>query len=120
RPPQPGPEGQGGLSVNDRTSEERARMANATRMHKAGGPEVLVWKEVPLGKPGQGEVRLRHTAIGLNYIDPYHRSGLYPLPLPTTIGSEAAGIIEEVGPGVSEFKKGDRAAYGGRPLRSYC
>jgi NADPH2:quinone reductase len=95
-------------------------MTNAIRMHKTGGPEVLVWEEVPLGKPGQGEVRLRHTAIGLNYIDTYHRSGLYPLPLPTTIGSEAAGIIEEVGPGVSEFKKGDRAAYGGGPLGSYC
>src|SRR6516162_1494437 len=95
-------------------------MAHAIRFEKAGGPDVLSWQQVEVSRPGEGQVRLRHTAIGLNYIDTYHRSGLYPLPLPTTIGSEAAGIIEEVGPGVSEFKKGDRAAYGGGPLGSYC
>ncbi|HZS83117.1 MAG TPA: quinone oxidoreductase [Stellaceae bacterium] len=95
-------------------------MTHAIRMHKTGGPEVLSWEEVSLGKPGPGEVRLRHTAIGLNYIDTYHRSGLYPLPLPTTIGSEGAGVVEEVGPSVSGLKVGDRVAYGGGPLGSYC
>lgn len=95
-------------------------MTHAIRMHKTGGPEVLTWEEVSLPKPGPGEVRIRHTAIGLNYIDTYHRSGLYPLPLPTTIGSEAAGIVEEVGPGVTDLKAGDRVAYGGGPLGSYA
>ena len=78
-------------------------MTHAIRIHKTGGPEVLTWEELPLGKPGQGEVRIRHTAIGLNYIDAYHRSGLNPLPLPTTIGMEAAGVIEEIGPGVADL-----------------
>jgi NADPH2:quinone reductase len=95
-------------------------MTHAIRMHKTGGPEVLVWDEIALGKPGAGEVRLRHTAVGLNYIDTYHRSGLYPIPMPAIIGSEAAGVVEEVGPGVSAFKPGDRAAYGGGPLGAYC
>ncbi|MBV9522427.1 MAG: quinone oxidoreductase [Alphaproteobacteria bacterium] len=88
-------------------------MTHAIRMHKTGGPEVLAWEEVALGKPGPGEVRLRHTAVGLNYIDTYHRSGLYPLPLPTIIGSEGAGIVEEVGAGVTDLKPGDRVAYAG-------
>jgi NADPH2:quinone reductase len=95
-------------------------MTHAIRMQKTGGPEVLHWEEISLPKPGQGEVRMRHTAIGLNYIDTYHRSGLYPLPLPTTIGSEAAGVVEEVGPGVTDLKVGDRVAYGGGPLGSYA
>ena len=88
-------------------------MTHAIRMHKTGGPEVLAWEEVALGKPGPGEVRLRHTAVGLNYIDTYHRSGLYPLPLPTIIGSEGAGIVEEAGAGVTDLKPGDRVAYAG-------
>jgi NADPH2:quinone reductase len=95
-------------------------MTHAIRMHKTGGPEVLSWEEISLGKPGPGEVRLRHTVVGLNYIDTYHRSGLYPLQLPITIGSEAAGVVEEVGSGVTDFKPGDRAAYGGGPIGSYC
>ncbi len=95
-------------------------MTHAIRMQKTGGPEVLSWEEISLPKPGQGEVRIRHTAIGLNYIDTYHRSGLYPLPLPTTIGSEAAGVVEELGPGVTDLKIGDRVAYGGGPLGSYA
>ncbi|MBV8650731.1 MAG: quinone oxidoreductase [Alphaproteobacteria bacterium] len=95
-------------------------MTHAIRMQKTGGPEVLHWEEISLPKPGQGEVRIRHTAIGLNYIDTYHRSGLYPLPLPTTIGSEAVGVVEEVGPGVTDLKVGDRVAYGGGPLGSYA
>ena len=95
-------------------------MTYAIRIHKAGGPEVLSWEKVELGKPGPGEVRIRHTAIGLNYIDTYHRSGLYPLPLPSVIGSEAVAVVEEVGPGVTEFKVGDRVAYGGGPLGAYA
>src|SRR6185437_5877100 len=92
---------------------------HAIRMHKAGGPEVLSWDEVAVAKPGEGEVRLRHTAIGLNYIDTYHRSGLYPLQLPAIIGSEGAGIVEEVGPGVGDLKPGDHVAYAGA-LGSYA
>ncbi len=66
-------------------------MVHAIRLEKAGGPEVLSWQEVPVGKPGPGEVRLRHTAVGLNYVDTYQRSGLYSLPMPSGLGSEAAG-----------------------------
>jgi NADPH2:quinone reductase len=94
-------------------------MVHAIRFEKSGGPEVLAWQEVPVGKPGQGEVRLRHTAVGLNYIDTYHRSGLYSLPMPSGLGSEAAGVIEEVGPGVSDLKPGDRVAYAGGPIGAY-
>jgi NADPH:quinone reductase len=94
-------------------------MTHAIRMHTTGSPEVLQWEEVPLGKPGPGEVRLRHTAVGLNYIDTYHRSGLYPLPLPATIGSEGAGIVEEVGANVRDLKPGDHVAYAGA-LGSYA
>jgi NADPH2:quinone reductase len=96
------------------------KMAHAIRMHSTGGPEVLVYEEVALGDPGPNEVRLRHTAIGLNYIDTYHRSGLYPLPMPATIGSEAAGVVEAVGPGVTWLKRGDRVAYSGGPPGSYA
>jgi NADPH:quinone reductase len=94
-------------------------MPHAIRFHKAGGPEVLQWEEVPVGKPGPGEARVRHTAIGLNYVDTYVRSGLYPAPLPSGLGAEAAGIVEDVGPGVSDIKAGDRVAYGNSPLGAY-
>src|SRR5437588_5409393 len=94
-------------------------MAHAIRFEKAGGPDVLEWQAVEVGKPGQGQVRLKHTAVGLNYIDTYQRSGLYPMPLPSGLGSEAAGIIEEVGSGVSGLKPGDRVAYAGGPLGAY-
>lgn len=88
-------------------------MAHAIRIHATGGPEVLKWEAVEVGEPGPGEVRLRQTAIGLNYIDTYHRSGLYKLAsLPAVIGMEAAGRVEAVGAGVSEVKVGDRVAYG--------
>ena len=73
-------------------------MAHAIRFEKPGGPDVLAWQEVEVGKPGQGQVRLRHTAVGLNYVDTYQRSGLYPMPMPSGLGSEAAGVIEEVEP----------------------
>jgi NADPH:quinone reductase len=94
-------------------------MPHAIRFHKAGGPEVLQWEEVPVGKPGPGEARVRHTAVGLNYVDTYIRSGLYPAPLPSGLGAEAAGIVEEVGPGVTDIKAGDRVAYGNSPLGAY-
>ncbi|HZU89000.1 MAG TPA: quinone oxidoreductase [Stellaceae bacterium] len=95
-------------------------MAHAIRFEKPGGPEVLSWQDVAVGKPGPGQVRIRHTAVGLNYIDTYHRSGLYPLPLPSGLGSEAAGVVEEVGPGVSDLQPGDRVAYAGGPLGAYA
>ena len=87
-------------------------MTKAIRIHQPGGPEVLKYEDVDVGAPGPGEVRLRQTAVGLNYIDVYHRSGLYPVKdLPAVIGMEAAGVIEEAGPDVSGFKAGDRVAY---------
>jgi NADPH2:quinone reductase len=96
-----------------------AKLVQAIRFAKTGGPEVLEWQAVDVGKPAQGQVRLRHTAVGLNYIDTYQRSGLYPMPLPSGLGSEAAGVVEEVGPGVSDLKAGDRVAYAGGPLGAY-
>ena len=87
-------------------------MTKAIRIHETGGPEKLKWEDVPVGKPKDGEVRLRQTAVGLNFIDVYQRTGLYPIKdLPAVIGMEAAGVIEEVGSGVKDFKKGDRVAY---------
>ncbi|MFC7701796.1 quinone oxidoreductase family protein [Bradyrhizobium sp. GCM10028915] len=94
-------------------------MTHAIRFHKTGGPEVLVWEEVIVGKPGPGEARIRHTAVGLNFVDIYNRSGLYPAQLPSGLGSEAAGVVEEVGPGVTDLKPGDRVAYGASPLGAY-
>jgi len=87
-------------------------MTKAIRIHETGGPEVLKYEDVDVGAPGPGEVRLRQTAVGLNFIDVYHRSGLYPVKdLPAVIGMEAAGVIEEAGSDVSGFKAGDRVAY---------
>ena len=94
-------------------------MSNAVVMHQQGGPEVLRLEEWPVKKPGPGEVLLRHTAIGLNFIDVYQRSGLYPLPLPAVLGQEAAGVVEQVGPGVSDLRAGDRVAYAGL-MGAYC
>jgi NADPH2:quinone reductase len=94
-------------------------MAHAIRFEKPGGPEVLSWQQVEVGKPGPVQVRLRHKAVGLNYIDTYHRSGLYQLPMPSGLGSEGAGVIEEIGPGVSGLKSGDRVAYAGGPIGAY-
>jgi NADPH2:quinone reductase len=95
-------------------------MTHAIRFHKTGGPEVLVWEEVPVGKPGPGEARIRHTAVGLNFVDIYNRSGLYPVQLPSGLGGEGAGVVEEVGPGVSGLKPGERVAYAGGPLGAYA
>ncbi|MCA3555212.1 quinone oxidoreductase [Aestuariivirga sp.] len=92
----------------------------AIRIGKTGGPEVMKFVEVDLGKPGPGEVRVRQTAVGLNYIDTYHRSGLYPVQLPSGIGLEAAGVVEELGEGVASLKPGDRIAYGTGPIGAYA
>jgi NADPH2:quinone reductase len=92
----------------------------AIRFEKTGGPEVLQYVDITVPPPKEGEVRLRHTAIGLNYIDTYHRSGLYPLALPSGIGLEAAGVVEALGPGVKGFKAGDRVAYGTGALGAYA
>jgi NADPH2:quinone reductase len=91
----------------------------AIRIERTGGPEVMEFVEVRLPPPGQGEVRIRHTAIGLNFIDTYHRTGLYPVSLPSGIGLEAAGVVEELGPGVKGLKAGDRVAYGTGPIGAY-
>ena len=88
-------------------------------INKTGGPEVLELEEIKLSKPGAGEVLIEHVAIGLNYIDTYHRSGLYPLKLPTGLGMEASGIIKDVGPDVSDFSVGDKVAYAAVPLGAY-
>jgi NADPH2:quinone reductase len=94
-------------------------MPNAIRFHKNGGPEVMQWESVDVGEPGPGEARVRHTAIGVNYIDTYHCSGLYKLALPSGLGTEGAGIVEAVGPGVNDVRPGDRVAYSGGPLGAY-
>jgi NADPH2:quinone reductase len=95
-------------------------MPKAIRIHQTGGPEVMRWEEVEVGRPEPGQVRLRHTAVGLNYVDVYFRNGLYPLPkLPAVLGREAAGIVEDVGAGVTSLKVGDRVAYVD-PMGSYA
>ena len=93
--------------------------SKAIRIYEFGGPDVLTWEEVDVPDPGEGEVQIRHTAIGLNFIDTYHRTGLYPVDLPTGLGSEATGIVEAVGPGVTGVAVGDRVVYAGTPANSY-
>jgi NADPH:quinone reductase len=95
-------------------------MPKAIRLHATGGPEVLRWENVEVGEPGEGQARVRHTAVGVNFIDTYYRSGLYPLPLPSGLGSEAAGVVEAIGPGVTGVRPGDRVAYAGGPPGSYA
>jgi NADPH2:quinone reductase len=96
-------------------------MPSAILIHETGGPDVLRWESFDPGKPGAGEVRVRHEAVGLNFIDIYHRSGLYPLPsLPAVIGMEGAGIVEEIGEEVTEFSTGDRVAYAAVPPGAYA
>jgi NADPH2:quinone reductase len=94
-------------------------MAKAVRYHKQGGPEVLQLDDVQVGEPGQGQVRIKHTAIGVNFVDTYQRSGLYPMQLPAVGGNEGAGVVEAVGAGVTDLKAGDRICYTGLP-GSYC
>jgi NADPH:quinone reductase len=95
-------------------------MPYAIRLHKTGGPEVLVSEEVEVGKPGPGEARIRHTAVGLNFVDIYYRKGVYPIQLPSGLGGEGAGVVKEVGAGVTDLKPGDRVAYGNAPLGAYA
>ena len=95
-------------------------MSNAIRIHDTGGPEVLSWEAVEVGDPGPDEVRIRHSAVGLNYIDTYHRGGLYPLELPSGIGLEAAGVIEAVGSEVEDLRVGNRVASASGPLGAYA
>jgi len=95
-------------------------MPKAIRIQKYGGPEVMQWEDVQVGDPGPGEARVRHKAIGLNYLDTYQRSGLYKIPLPSGMGNEGSGTVEAVGSGVSHVKVGDRVAYTGGPIGAYA
>ena len=95
-------------------------MSLAVQMRQHGGPEVLELAQVDVGAPGAGQVRIRHRAIGLNFIDVYHRTGLYPLQMPAGVGMEGAGVVEAVGAGVTHLAVGDRVAYAGMPPGSYC
>ena len=96
-------------------------MTRAIRIHQTGGPENLLWEAVEVGDPGPGEVRLEQTAVGLNFIDVYHRSGLYPLAaLPAVLGLEAAGVVEALGEGVTSLTVGDRVAYASPPVGAYA
>jgi len=93
----------------------------AIRIHETGGAERLRWEEIEIAPPGSGEVLVRHTAVGVNYIDVYHRTGLYPVPgLPAVLGVEAAGVVEAIGPGVTTVETGERVAYGGGSLGAYA
>lgn len=94
-------------------------MAKAIRIHEPGGPEAMRYEDVDVADPAQGQAKLRQAAIGLNYIDVYHRTGLYPLELPSGIGLEGAGVVEAVGPGVSDLAAGDRVAYASPPIGAY-
>ena len=94
-------------------------MAKGIRFYETGGPDVLRWESIDVGAPGVGQVRVRHAAVGLNFADTYFRTGLYPAALPAGMGVEAAGVIEEVGPGVVGFAEGDRVTYTGSPLGAY-
>jgi len=94
--------------------------AKAIRMSRTGGPEVMEYVDVELGEPGPGQARVRHHAIGVNFIDVYFRTGLYPQPAPAGLGQEGAGVVEAVGEGVTHVKVGDRVAYAGGPNGAYC
>ncbi|MCF8178695.1 MAG: alcohol dehydrogenase catalytic domain-containing protein, partial [Sulfuritalea sp.] len=94
-------------------------MTHAIRFHETGGPEVLRWEEVGVGDTAPNEARVKHHAVGLNYIDIYHRAGAYPLPMPSGIGLEGAGVVEAVGSAVTDLKVGDRIAYAGGPVGAY-
>lgn len=98
---------------------EHNKTIHAIRIHKHGGPEVLTWDELTLGAPGPSEVQIEHKAIGLNFIEIYQRDGLYPMPMPTSLGSEAAGVVLAVGDGVKHLAVGDRVAYASGPAGAY-
>lgn len=95
-------------------------MSKAIRIHEFGGPENMRWEDVPDVAPGPGQALVRQTAVGVNFIDVYHRTGLYPVPLPTTLGLEGAGVVEAVGADVAEIRVGDRVAYAGGPIGAYA
>jgi NADPH2:quinone reductase len=95
-------------------------MTKAIRIHKNGPPSAMKWEDIDLKKPAKGEVRLRQTAVGLNFIDTYQRTGLYPMPLPAVLGLEGAGVVEALGRGVTGIKVGDRVAYAGGPSGAYA
>jgi len=95
-------------------------MTNAIRIHETGGPEMLRWETIEVGAPGPRDIRLRQTAVGLNFIDTYHRTGLYKVPLPSGLGLEAAGVVEAVGEAVDWLAPGDRVAYGTGPIGAYA
>ena len=95
-------------------------MTKAIRIHKVGPPSAMKWENIDLKKPAKGEARLRHTAVGLNFIDTYQRTGLYPLDLPAVLGLEGAGVVEALGRGVTGLKIGDRVAYAGGPSGAYA
>lgn len=95
-------------------------MPKAIRIQQCGGPEVMQWQDVQVGDPGPGEARVRHKAIGVNFLDTYQCSGLYKIPLPSGMGNEGAGVVEAVGPGVTQVKAGDRVAYTGGPIGAYA
>jgi NADPH2:quinone reductase len=103
-----------------RATEQEHRMEKIAFIARTGGPEVIEWREAELPPPGAGEVRMRHHAVGLNYIDTYHRSGLYPIDLPGGLGSEAAGVVEAVGEGVTDFAVGDRVGVFGPARGAYA
>jgi len=94
-------------------------VVKAIRIHETGGPEVMRWEDVEVGEPGPGEARVRHVAVGLNFADTYFRTGYYPVSLPNGLGVEAAGVVEAVGPGVTQVAPGDRVGYTGSPLGAY-
>src|SRR5580698_9949035 len=98
----------------------REHIMKAIRFSKTGGPEVLSLEDIPLPEPGPGQIRVLHSVIGVNFIDTYQRSGLYPVPLPSGLGLEAAGIVSAIGEGVSGFEKGERVAYCSGPLGAYA
>ena len=108
------------MTLKNANVESRKPMTKAVQIEMAGGPEVMQLVAVDLPRPAPGEVRIRQTAIGLNYIDAYHRSGLYPVKFPSGLGLEAAGVVEDVGQGVAGLKAGDRVAYGNGPIGAYA
>src|SRR5665647_2451706 len=112
-----------GFTYNRQTTRKPSMTSitsKAVRIDQHGGPEELKIVEVQVGEPGPGEIRIRHKAIGLNFIDVYQRNGLYQFPMPLQLGMEASGVVEAVGEGVTHLKAGDRAAYASQPPGSYC
>ena len=95
-------------------------MAHAIKVHEPGGPDCMKWEQVEVGDPNEGQIRVRHTAVGLNFIDVYHRTGLYPQEAPYGIGLEGCGVVEAVGTGVSDLVVGDRVAYASPPVGAYA